>query len=51
MEKDIYVMTYLNKKTKKEKNIRIIGKEFAKRNKNKGKLIYKNKKIYFIIYS
>ena len=47
MEKDIYVMTYLNKKTKKEKNIRIIGKEFAKRNKNKGKLIYKNKKIYF----
>ena len=47
MEKDIYVMTYLNKKTKKEKNIRIIGKEFAKRNKNEVKLIYKNKKIYF----
>ena len=40
MEADLYIMTYENKKHL----IRILGEEFVKNNKNKGKLIINNKK-------
>ena len=43
MEMEIYKMFY--KKGKNSNNLRILGEDFAKNNKNKGKLIINNKKI------
>ena len=37
-------MTYRVKKNKKNNNLKILGNIFVKNNKNKGKLIYKNKR-------
>ena len=37
-------MTYRVKKNKKDNNLKILGDIFVKNNKNKGKLIYKNKR-------
>ena len=42
METEIYKMLY--KINKNMTNLTILGEEFAKNNKNKGKLIIKNKK-------
>ena len=39
---DEYIMTYAI--TKNYNNIKILGKDFVRNNKNKGKIVYNNKK-------
>ena len=45
MELEIYKMIYeIDEKEEKDEKFRILGDEFVKNNKNKAKLIIKNKK-------
>ena len=44
MKTDLYKMTYKNKKIKRKYKLNILGNNFVKNNKNKGKYIYNNKK-------
>ena len=48
MEEEIYKMVYQLNMNKRNYNLRILGKDFIINNKNKGKIIYKNRKITLI---
>ena len=47
MKMEFYKIHFENKNIKKEINLNILGKEFFLNNKNKGKIIYENKKYDF----
>ena len=47
MKMEFYKIHFENKSIKKEINLNILGKEFFLNNKNKGKIIYENKKYDF----